>query len=388
MGDQLPSTEAWSVDNEITSSKLDNAVSLYSYTQRIVVGMICLLIFIFGSVGNSLVIIAVLLSRKLHTPPNVFVVSLATADLLTSVSLIWNVVALLGPNGWPLQNATWLCTVAGYIVLDCIGVSLLNLAAISLNRYILITKPYNKYRKVYSPVKIGLMVIFTWVIPSLLLLLLSLIRLIGFGYNNKLFLCNELEQHPQSELTLLLVKVLITLLVLVTVIISYILVYRHVRQHFKKKRRRELNSLNMQVSTSGATARPAARFERQGRGACSTADSTSQPVTSGHATRSRENAFNQMDLEVTKNLFIVVAIFFLCFIPYAIILFIPGSDSYHLYGVLLVFANSTFNPVIYARRHPHFKVVFIAMIKCRYKNIPEPTGIVKRFSSRRVNPNP
>ena len=75
---------------------------LYSYGERIFIAICWLLITIIGTTGNSMVIIAVICSRKLQTATNVFVVSLATADLLTNLFVFWSVVALLSPDGWIL----------------------------------------------------------------------------------------------------------------------------------------------------------------------------------------------------------------------------------------------------------------------------------------------
>ncbi|XP_072028337.1 G-protein coupled receptor moody-like [Amphiura filiformis] len=383
--------ESSASDSDIysTVSDLKPSEELYSYAERVVIGFICLFVCIFGSVGNTLVIIAVLLSRKLQTPPNAFVVSLATADLLTSLFLIWNVVALLSPEDWPLPNAKWLCTLAGFINVMGIGVSLFCLAAISLNRYILITKPYKTYQRVYSPVKIGLMVILIWIYHFGILLTLSLNRYISFGYDQKYHECSDFE-HNDSKIRGLIVtlaKGINLFLVLAIVIFSYAFVFRHVRRHFKRKRRRELN--NMQASSSGIAGEPS-RHPQQAWYVTENStqgDSTSLPEASGQPNRRRENTYDRKDLEVTKNLFIIVAVFFLCFMPYCTLLFFPGSgDFLRLYGVVLIYSNSSINPVIYACRHPHFKVVFRAMIQCQYQNIPEPTGILKRLYTRRLNP--
>ncbi len=377
-------------ESEISENenRLTTDEDLYSYSSRIIIALLCLLICIFGSVGNSLVIIAVFLSRKLQTPPNAFVVSLAIADLLTSLFLIWNVVALLSPNGWLLPNAKWLCSLAGFINILGIGVSLFSLASISLNRYILITKPYDTYRKVYSPVKIGLMVLLTWTYHSTTLVTLSLTRCIGFGYDRKFFECSDFEVDTDSivpGLIVTLIKGINIFAVIGIVLVTYTLVFRHVRQHFKqKRRRRELNNISVQASTSAVPVTDSIP-ETVGQDRRSWANNADSNAQFRLQTR-RENAFNQKDLEVTKNLFIVVAAFFLCFMPYFVLLLFPGTDSIRLYGVLFVYSNSCINPVIYARRHPHFKVVMGAMIKCNFEHIPEPTEIIKRFRSSRINP--
>ncbi len=361
-----------------TDSDSKTHVDLHSYTERLILAMLCLFICIIGTVGNSSVFIAVLLSRKLQTPTNAFVVSLAITDLITSLLLIWNVVTLLSPNGWPLPDAIWLCVFTGYMSYNSLGISLLNLAAISVNRYVLITKPLKTYQKIYTPVNIGIMVAAIWIIP--ITISLSLKRIAWFGYYEKFYMCSEKTSNPHGEFVHTVLKIVFTLSVLTTVIISYTLVFRHVRRHSKKMRQQLNNAASsMQASSSRATT------EQQTQS--TTADTIPGPGTSGESSRRWQKTVNKQDIEITKNLLIVVIAFFLSFMPYAIIILFPGSESYHWYTTIFVFANSCMNPVIYARRHPHFKVVFEAMIKGQYQNIPEPSGILRRFISRRINAN-
>ncbi len=254
--------------------------------------------------------------------------TLAFADLITCVTNIWNVVALLLPNGRELQDQFERLTAITTKTLPvCIGVSLLTLAAISFNRYILITKSRAIYQIMYSPVKISAMVIAIWVIPISLLV--------------------ALEFLEDRSLPFLIYRVLLLSLVLLTISASYYLVYRHVTQHFKRMRQQEANN----------------RVDQE------------------------THTYSKGDLEITKNLLIVVAAFFLCFIPYFILLFVPGSRSYRLYSRALLYVNSSINPIIHARKHPIFKVVLGSLITFRYQNIPEPSGILKRFSTNRIHPN-
>ncbi|XP_072044898.1 adrenocorticotropic hormone receptor-like [Amphiura filiformis] len=278
-----------------------NSETHNSYGERIFTGLAYLIISIFGTTGNSLVIIAILLSRKLQTPTNIFVASLATADLLTCLFLIWNVIALLGRDGWPLPHAEWLCAVAGFAIFTCTGVSVYTLATIALNRFVFITKSLQTYQKIFSPIKIRLMIVFT----------------------------------------------------------CYTFVFTHIKRHFKKKRENELNNIALAEGSS-----------------------------IDQSTQRRADGISQMELNITKNLFLVVVAFFVCFSPYCVLQFIPGTYYLSLYGAILVVANSAMNPVIYARRHPHFKIVLTALIKCQYDKIPEPTDFLKRFLARRVDPFP
>ena len=346
----------------------------YTYTERIILAILCLFISIFGSVGNFMVIIAVTLSRKLQTPTNAFVVSLTIADLSTSLFLISHVVTFLSPVGWPLPNAKWLCAVAGFMMLNCVGVSLMNLAAISLNRCVLITKPFKTYQKLYTPITIGFMVATTWLLP--LGTALILINDVSYGYDERNMICNDYPVTAGSGFPLLCAQVSFLSSALVTIITSYVLVFRHVRRHYKKKHTSELNS----VPSSSETG--LSQVQREG-------SNVEQPnlQEQGQPTQRQPKGLNRMDLEVTKNLLIVVVGFFLCFMPFNIMLVFLDSSSYWLYGIVLVYANSCINPVIYACRHPHFKVVLRAMMKGQYQNIPEPSDTLRRFISRRIHPN-
>ena len=112
-------------------------------------------------IGNSLVIAAVFTSAKLRTTTNGFVCSLAVADLLVGLMVLpfsnanevlryW----VFGPiwcSVW-LAVDVWLCTA-----------SILNLVAISFDRYIAISKPF-KYHNLLSPKKGKFLVGFVWIL--------------------------------------------------------------------------------------------------------------------------------------------------------------------------------------------------------------------------------
>ena len=77
------------------------------YGQRIAISIMLLTISAVGIVGNTVVILAVVFSRKLRSITYSLIVNLACADLLTCLSLPLHVVAVLSRGGWPLP--TWIC---------------------------------------------------------------------------------------------------------------------------------------------------------------------------------------------------------------------------------------------------------------------------------------
>ena len=316
---------------------------LYSTTQTVIMTLICLFICIFGSIGNSMVIIAILLSKKLQTPTNAFVVCLATADLITCSLQMWIISCVLG---WLLPYAKWLCVAIHYMIGICISASILNLAAISINRYILITKPLKTYQKIYTPVNTGVMVAATWIISAMI------------------------SCTPQlGVLAVTLAETLVVSGNLAIIVTCYTLVFRYVKTHSNKIRNHQTRNIPSISHT--------------------TRNATTQSEAGQISDQRQQTGFKKVDLDVTKNLLIMIVAFFLCFMPYNITKLVPRRTSMNWYAViLLLYISSCINPVIYARRHPHFKIVIKEVIKCQYQNIPEPSGILRRFISRRINPNP
>ena len=91
--------------------------------------------------------------------------------------------------------------------------------------------------------------------------------------------------------------------------------------------------------------------------------------------RKRETISRQQ-IKITKNLFIVVCAFFACFVPYFVLNPVLGSSHAIYYIRLLPLVNSAINFVIYARKHPEFKVVLGCMMRCSYADIPQPSRLL------------
>ncbi|TGZ32641.1 Uncharacterized protein DBV15_09081, partial [Temnothorax longispinosus] len=111
-------------------------------------------------VGNVLVILAVYCTSKLRNVTNIFIVSLAVADLLVGVAVLpfsatWEVYKVwIYGNIWCsmwLAVDVWMCTA-----------SILNLCAISLDRYLAVTRPVS-YPQLMSTKRARLLVATVWV---------------------------------------------------------------------------------------------------------------------------------------------------------------------------------------------------------------------------------
>ena len=126
--------------------------------------------FIFGTIGNILVCVAILTNRQLKTATNGFILSLAVADLL--VCMITVPIALIGLFQDPRPPAALL---AGELALSGVSSSLIQLAVISIDRYRGIVHP-EKSRLTWKQIK--------YIIPPLWLLAITETCLVVFNWKH------------------------------------------------------------------------------------------------------------------------------------------------------------------------------------------------------------
>ena len=309
---------------------------ILSYPEKIFVATMELLISICGISSNSIIILAVCLSKKLQTRTNVFVVSLTAADLLSSVGLIPNIIALYGRSGWALPGHEWFCELGAFLLLTCLGVGLYSLSGIALNRMILITRPV-MYRKIYSTAVLFLMTFAAWIIPVLVITIPTTAGVGGFGYDHADTTCTDLDQLPNAKAFNLIQTLFFFPGPLTIMVVCYARTFLFIKMHFNTQLQRADKSEN------------------------------------------RKTLVRMQEVEITKNLFLVAVAFILCFTPYWLTVAIPGGQHAVLYTGIILGFNVFINPIIYSLKHPHFKVVVKAMIQWKWRDIPEPSALLQRF---------
>ncbi|XP_061899796.1 alpha-2Db adrenergic receptor [Entelurus aequoreus] len=116
-------------------------------------------------VGNVLVIVAVLTSRALRAPQNLFLVSLASADILVATLVIpFSLVNEV--MGYWYFGSTWCAFYLALDVLFCTS-SIVHLCAISLDRYWSVTKAVS-YNLKRTPKRIKSMIAVVWLISAVI----------------------------------------------------------------------------------------------------------------------------------------------------------------------------------------------------------------------------
>ncbi|XP_062855477.1 alpha-2B adrenergic receptor [Trichomycterus rosablanca] len=123
------------------------------------------LMILFTIVGNILVIIAVLTSRSLRGPQNLFLVSLAAADILVATLIIPFSLANELMGYWYFRSV-WCEIYLALDVLFCTS-SIVHLCAISLDRYMSISRAVT-YGPKRTPRRIKCAILVVWLISAVI----------------------------------------------------------------------------------------------------------------------------------------------------------------------------------------------------------------------------
>ncbi|XP_022080937.1 melatonin receptor type 1A-like [Acanthaster planci] len=368
-GYTMNSTFAWSFDEEnVTATSTTNALTESpSYGLMVFLACVWIVVAVLGVVGNSTVILSVILSKLVQTSTNVLVINLSVADLLTSLSLPWTSVAMLSDGTWPLSTEVP-CQIAAFLFHTGLGASLYNLALIALNRLVRLTRPLATYNRIFSPRKMACIVTFSWLVPIFVIVFPLTIGVGGLGYDVKHASCSDDDMHPRADEYNLAQTISFFPVPMATVLISYLAIHIYIRRHFREQlsRNKSRNSVKLDPSTARVTS-----------------TSSGEATAESKEGRGGQRKISRQQLRITKNLFVVFCAFMLCLSPYFIGMFFPLSDTVTLHASTIVIFNSCVNPVIYGAKHPQFKRVLRPMLRCRWEKIPKPSKALKAVLARR-----
>ncbi|KOX76145.1 putative G-protein coupled receptor No9 [Melipona quadrifasciata] len=138
---------------------------LPNWTDLVLAGLFTMLIIV-TIVGNTLVIAAVITTRRLRSVTNCFVSSLAAADLLVGLAVMPPAVLLQVYKSGTWELGEVLCD--SWVSLDVLlcTASILSLCAISIDRYLAVTQPLIYSRRRRSKRLAGLMIVAVWVLAG------------------------------------------------------------------------------------------------------------------------------------------------------------------------------------------------------------------------------
>lgn len=319
-------------------------------------------LIVFTIFGNILVCAAFYLCRELRNVTNYFVVSLAVADLLVGfVCMPFWFTSLVKQWPDPKRNhefyTLWIC-------LDIVSgtSSIMNLVAISVDRFYAITSPFNYHLKLTKN-RARFCIVFVW-----------LYSLIVAG----------LHIQRKGDWYAYFVACASFFLPLPVLVYSYARIFRvaHV-QALKMRTENYGHELSeFEVEKNGDTTETAAFVNTKPRVSYSMRPRSSSTSSRFifHKVRPRltsQSSVRQMrrvlhtDLKAAKTLAIVMGAFLACWSPYIISLLVLNSCITCIPGKIveavkwLHYSNSAVNPIIYTLLNRQFRAAF-RRILCRY----------------------
>lgn len=306
----------------------------------------CAIVFSFvGVAGNLVTVIALLKYARLRRhATTAFVISLSISDLIFSAVNLPLTASRYINEAWLLGDT--MCTIFPFFFYGNVAVSLLSMVAITINRYVLISRP-DIYAEVYTIRNIILMLIGIWSF-SFSLLIPPLLEIWGrLGLDPVTFSCTILKKDGKSPKKLLfVVGFAIPCLV---IIVSYLCIYWRVRRSLKK----------LQAHSGGKRGGGFPRKE---------------------------------DSRVTRLMLTIFLCFLLCFMPLMIANVIDDKirlPFLHIIASILEWASSVINPFIYAGMNRLYRDAYRQLL-CPSKNSnptlnpPKPTH---SHSSKVSSPN-
>ena len=192
------------------------------------------------------------------------------------------------------------------------------------------------------------------------------------GYSLRYGNCLPKTSHPQTILFNGLTFLIAFPLPFVIIVTSFVIIYNNLKRHSS-------DLIGKQIETSK---RNATRTTQPGVSSPSTTVSvvSQQTVSVAVEDNSTKLRLQRRQVQITKNMMIVVCVFFACIAPYACGVVIPNTAPSLPYLSLLVYFNSCVNPLIYAK-HPHFRQVFSFVLRGKWNDIPEKTSLLESLTS-------
>ena len=315
-----------------------------SKTKVILESGLFMLILLFLFVGNSLTLLVLLLNRRMRTIPNMFVASLAVSDLLLGVFSVGALgIPTLVTSHWPFNDT--ICQFQGFIIITMVVASIQTMVLMAVNRYLRIVKS-TKYRRYFTKKKTLTMIFVTW-LYSICFPLIHLLRGKKMIFHPSKFFCSfPIESNEFLAYGFRLYVGFLT----GVIIYCYFRIFTTVRQHNNNFPGNPINPLHVE------------------------------------------------EVKVALTIFVVLALFNLCWIP---VLTIDLVDTVHqkwtfppeayLAYTFLATISSALNPLIYGVLNKSFRKNYLKVLRCRCcrsRAVVEPLALRVRASVVAIGPLP
>ncbi|XP_055377470.1 5-hydroxytryptamine receptor 1-like [Condylostylus longicornis] len=355
--------------------------------QTVTVSIILLLIILGTVIGNVLVCVAVCLVRKLRRPCNYLLVSLAVSDLCVAVLVMPTALLYEVLRKWNFGQL--FCDIWVSFDVLCCTASILNLCAISVDRYWAITKPL-EYGVKRTPRRMMICVGLVWLAAACISLPPLLILGNEHVGENGEPICTVCQNFGY-QIYATLGSFYIPLTVMLFVYYQIFKAARRIVMEEKRAQTRLENALN------GTTAEKVEINEnircgdnyRNTSTTTTTTTNITQPSQIGNSGSGAANLLSSphqkklrfqlaKERKASTTLGIIMSAFTVCWLPFFILALIRPfveRENYHVPEALsslflwLGYANSLLNPIIYATLNRDFRKPFQEILYFRCSNL-------------------
>ncbi|KFM63867.1 Dopamine receptor 1, partial [Stegodyphus mimosarum] len=321
----------------VTSSETDDDFdSSWDITTKCLIGIPLAIIIFMSITGNLLVCLAIYTDRRLRKLGNLFLVSLALADLFVS-SLVMTFAVANDLMGYWMFGPQFCDTWIAFDVM-CSTASILNLCAISLDRFIHIKDPL-RYGRWMTKRVVLLAIAGIWLMSALVSFLpISL----GWHKPKKMADAEDEKLRPTCALDLTPVYAVVSSIIsfyapCVVMVALYTRLYLYARKHV-----RNIRAVTKTASSSKA--------------------SGSKGFNSNHTNHHHHH--QHMDHKAAITLGFIMGTFLVCWVPFFCINIVAAvcksciSDLVFKFLTWLGYCNSALNPIIYSIFNSEFRDAF------------------------------
>ncbi|KAK3603656.1 hypothetical protein CHS0354_017372 [Potamilus streckersoni] len=285
----------------------------WSVMEKVIFGTWLSVSALCAVIGNLMVIIVVARHRGMQTRTNMFLVNLAIADFFVGILMAPFSLTTLIKERWIFGET--MCKINGFMNTVCFITSIHTLMYISIHKYVSITRPFSR---ILNNLKIVIMIACAWT-WAMICGVLTVFALSTVIYKPRTMQCGPEYPHNEREyIHHAIIQISNIGIPFLIMTFAYLGMYREFRQHIIRLHK--------------------------------------------NTTLQSDQIIGQQ-IQVTKTLFIVLACFFLCWIPYAIysgyVTTVKDRDSIpgwaNAAAYCFMYMNSGCNPIIYAWRSPSFR---------------------------------